>query len=267
MPPPLYSLLDNATTAFDKDKSVTLFARSHREAALDIVFRFYLIQEAFAISEDTVIDWASDYYVDYAFSPYYIQVSPTRIKTALAQLMKEGVLDRIEEEGAIMYQIPAYVRNDKTRMAKVTAEWKFCPMHRPVKPSTKERAYQREKQRQEATSFRKHASRKHWIYYIQWENDPEFVKIGYSSKPVDRVASFLTGSPGRLRLLRLEEVLSQKEELGKHSEFNAYHHRREWFKYEGALKDYIESLDMQPGIELWKQFSPAAKSEIDVDLF
>jgi len=206
------------------------------------------------------------------------------IKATLAKLLRESMIISVNfdiEHKWGGHEIPSYKLSPLVKQ-NIARRWTSCPRYHPKEEQdaiekakaekleaekAKEHAYQQEKQRQEAASFRRHASREHWIYYIQWESDPEFVKIGYSSKPVSRVASFLTGSPERLRLLRLEQVASPKEELKKHSEFNSYHHKREWFKYEGALKDYIESLDANPGIELWEQLSSETKMEILVDFF
>jgi hypothetical protein len=121
-------------------------------------------------------------------------------------------------------------------------------------------AYEEEKKKQ-------NAAKGHHVYYIQWDNDPGFVKIGYSSSPVGRITGFLTGSPRSLRLLRLEPVASAREEAFRHVKFNEYRHAREWFRYEGTLKKYVQSLSVDPAIKLWEQFPAAAKDAIKVEYF
>lgn len=121
-------------------------------------------------------------------------------------------------------------------------------------------AYQKEKAKQDATKG-------HHVYYIQWDNDPGFVKIGYSSSPMGRITGFLTGSPRSLRLLRLEPVASAQEEASRHLMFDEYRHAREWFRYEGGLKEYVQSLSVNPAIKLWERLPAASKGSIDVEYF
>jgi hypothetical protein len=250
------------------------------KAVIDVLVRSHLQGIPFE-GRTSIINKALNYHIAAPMDRY-----PTEreIKATLAKLLRGSMIILVDfniEHMCDRHETPSYKLSPLVK-ENIHRRWTGSPRYHPQEEleaiekakaekikaiEAKERAYQREKQRQEATSFRKHASRKHWIYYVQWENDPEFVKIGYSSKPVDRVASFLTGSPKKLRLLRLEQVLSPREELTKHAKFNAYRHIREWFKYEGALKIYIESLSTSPGIELWEQLSPAIQKEIDVDFF
>lgn len=107
----------------------------------------------------------------------------------------------------------------------------------------------------------------HYVYYIQWENDPAFVKIGYSSSPAGRLAGFLTGSPRNLQILRLEPVASAREETMRHLEFDEYRHAREWFRYEGALKKYVQSLSVDPAVQLWEQLPASSRHSIKVEYF
>jgi hypothetical protein len=126
-------------------------------------------------------------------------------------------------------------------------------------------AYRAEKEKQNASSAAR--TKQHHVYYVQWDNDLDYVKIGYSSAPEGRLTGFLTSSPRKLRLLRLEPVMFAQEESKRHNQFNEHWHRREWFRYEGALRQYIQSLSPAPAIELWNKFSPAAQSEIEVEYF
>ncbi len=81
-----------------------------------------------------------------------------------------------------------------------------------------------------------------YVYFVQWENDPFHVKIGYSTTPIGRFTAFLTVSPHRLKVLGLIEVASQEEEFFLHSFFQEYRVSGEWFKYEGPLQEFIQQL-------------------------
>jgi hypothetical protein len=261
-------------------------AKSATQAVIDVLIKSYNNEIPFE-GKTSIISKALNYRIAAPRDEY---LTEKEIKATLAQLLQKSLIVSVNFNtgitGSTEYQwggveIPSYKLSPLV-IQNIPRRWTRCPRYHPKEEQeaiakakaeklgaekAKEDAYQQEKQRQEAASFRRHASRKHWIYYIQWESDPGFVKIGYSSNPVERVPGFLTGSPERLRLLRLEQVSFPKEELKKHSEFNLYHYKREWFRYEGALKDYIESLDTNPGIELWEQLSPVTRSEILVDFF
>tara|TARA_R110000868_G_scaffold191827_2_gene436107 strand:- start:4 stop:789 length:786 start_codon:yes stop_codon:yes gene_type:complete len=255
-------------------------AKSAMEAVINVLIKSHLNEIPFE-GQTSIIDKALNYRIADPIDKY---LTEEEIKATLAKLLKESMIVSVNfdiEHRWGSHEIPSYKLSALVKK-NIDCRWTPCPRYHPKEEQeaiekakaekieaakTKEDAYQQEKQRQEAASFRRHASRQHWIYYIQWESDLGMVKIGYSSKPVSRVASFLTGSPEKLRLLRLEQVASPKEELKKHDKFKSYHYKREWFKYEGALRDYIESLDTSPGVELWEQLSPMTKSEILVDFF
>jgi hypothetical protein len=81
-----------------------------------------------------------------------------------------------------------------------------------------------------------------YVYFVQWENDPLHVKIGYSTSPIGRFTTFLTSSPHKLRVLGLIEVAAQEEELFLHSFFQEHRVSGEWFKYEGSLQEFIQQL-------------------------
>lgn len=83
-----------------------------------------------------------------------------------------------------------------------------------------------------------------FVYYVRWENDPLFVKIGYTSNLKNRFSSFLTCSPHRLEILRIEETTDSHLEKTLHTKFDDYRMAGEWFKYEGDLERYITGLDV-----------------------
>ena len=91
-----------------------------------------------------------------------------------------------------------------------------------------------------------------FVYYVRWENDPFFVKIGYTTNLKNRFSSFLTCSPHRLEVLRIEETVDDFYEKTLHTKFDDYRTAGEWFKYEGALEKHIASLgiDMRPELLL-----------------
>lgn len=111
------------------------------------------------------------------------------------------------------------------------------------------------------------ASKQSYVYYIQWANDNDFVKIGYSSSIGPRLSSFLTGNPRQLILLRVECVNDQLDEISRHRQFQRYHHAGEWFHYRGALKKHVQQLSCDPGISAWESCSLAVRQRVDVEYF
>ena len=187
------------------------------------------------------------------------------------------------QDGIVYYELPEYMRKNidyykennyinSGRSSEIhlinsnkSTSDKNVPASFGKTKNRNETAYQKEKKRQDvAAASRK---QKHYVYYIQWDNDPSFVKIGYSSSPVGRIAGFLTGNPRKLQILRLEPVTSAQDELARHSKFDKYRHAREWFRYEGALKEYIQSLSVDPAVELWPQLPATSREAIKVEYF
>lgn len=114
-----------------------------------------------------------------------------------------------------------------------------------------------------------------WIYVVQWENDEETVKIGFSCDLKSRLADFLTYSPHSLKVLKVFRG-DQSEEKLLHEKFHAARCSGEWFalspsllfflkeqsrcdtkdarqEFQGAYKDRI----------LWKPMMPAAQERLD----
>jgi len=128
-------------------------------------------------------------------------------------------------------------------------------------------SYLQEKKRQEQTTADKKNKESDSVYYVQWENQQEFVKIGYSKSPAKRIASFLTGNPGKLIVLRIENINSILDEKARHNYFSAYHYTREWFYYQGELREYIQELNCQPAIDIMNQIPSAVAKDIAVEYF
>lgn len=107
----------------------------------------------------------------------------------------------------------------------------------------------------------------HYVYYVQWENDPDYVKIGYSSRPTQRFAEFLTSNPHRLSVLRTEEVDDPLAEIGIHNKFKNFRVNREWFLYSGKLKEYINCLSCETNIKIDQSLSSYQRDNIFVHYF
>jgi len=128
-------------------------------------------------------------------------------------------------------------------------------------------AYAQEKERQEAIALDKKNKEAHSVYYIQWEKDQRFVKIGYSKAPAKRIVGFLTTNPNKLILLRVESVESKLDESVRHNYFAKYHYIREWFHYQGELKEYIQKIDCDLAISVADQIPDSVKTNIMVEYF
>jgi hypothetical protein len=159
--------------------------------------------------------------------------------------------------------------------------WRLCSDSKDLKPIEFSRspgfivkkyddlrgAYAQEKERQEAIALDKKNKETHSVYYIQWENDQQFVKIGYSKAPAKRIVGFLTANPNKLILLRVESVESRLDESVRHDYFAKYHHIREWFHYQGELKEYIQQVDCDLAISIADQIPDSVKTNIIVQYF
>lgn len=214
---------------------------------------------------------------------YYIKNSPNdrcyqeETKAALVQLLEDKLI--VEVFGGychfLHYKLSENITKDYATVSDSFAA-NHCSVYIPIplreeKPLELEtsekltRLHLQEKNNQHLIVNAKQNN--HSVYYIQWSNNPGFVKIGYSSSPKNRFLSFLTGNPERLKIIRLEPVDCASEETARHIAFNEYRHAREWFRYEGTLKQYIQSLSVEPAIQLWNQLSQSSQREIEVEFF
>ena len=69
----------------------------------------------------------------------------------------------------------------------------------------------------------------------------EHIKIGFSSNIKMRMKSFRTSHAGKGKLL-LTIPGNMKNEYNLHKSFKEYKHGLEWFKYEGKLKIFVETI-------------------------
>lgn len=81
---------------------------------------------------------------------------------------------------------------------------------------------------------------KSYVYFIE-ALGYDFIKIGFSSSPQDRLNQLSTGHFAKLRLIAIIEGLEQLEKHIHHC-FAHLRHHREWFHYTDELKEYIEQL-------------------------
>lgn len=77
-----------------------------------------------------------------------------------------------------------------------------------------------------------------YVYFIACG---EFVKIGQSQSPRDRVAALRTGTPHDLKLLKVIKA-GMRTERALHGALKAFHHRFEWFRLEPELAAAIKRL-------------------------
>lgn len=75
-----------------------------------------------------------------------------------------------------------------------------------------------------------------WVYFIE---SGGHIKIGFSSNVPSRMAQIETSSPFPVVILRQERGTVASEEA-YHRRFAVCHLRREWFRFEGALKEFLE---------------------------
>jgi len=107
----------------------------------------------------------------------------------------------------------------------------------------------------------------HHVYYVQWQNDPFHVKIGYSSRPAQRFINFLTSNPHKLIVLRLQKVSHPDEEQRLHHEFKMFRQNREWFAYAGRLREHIEKLNCKTAKRIEDDLAPCHREQILIRSF
>jgi hypothetical protein len=76
----------------------------------------------------------------------------------------------------------------------------------------------------------------HVVYFVRAGN---FVKIGTTSNLDQRLASMLTDNPVEVEVLLIVPG-SKEQEKTFHARFKEFHHRREWFRLDGELAEWIE---------------------------
>lgn len=77
-----------------------------------------------------------------------------------------------------------------------------------------------------------------WVYMVQWGNDKDHVKIGYTTSLKDRLSSFLTYCCKPLIVIKAFRA-NQKEEAHLHEQFASCRVNGEWFSLSPTLRHYI----------------------------
>ena len=79
------------------------------------------------------------------------------------------------------------------------------------------------------------------VYFILYESDPAFIKIGFSDTPQKRMEALSVWCPIPMRLLAtLSGWRTLEAEL--HARFEHLRHRGEWFRAEPELLDFVERV-------------------------
>lgn len=78
-----------------------------------------------------------------------------------------------------------------------------------------------------------------WVYFIESGGR---VKIGFTSNVAARIANIETATPFPVTLLR-QQPGSLDDEAAFHAQFAEYRIKREWFRFEGALKEFLDGGD------------------------
>lgn len=78
-----------------------------------------------------------------------------------------------------------------------------------------------------------------WVYFLRVG---QRIKIGHAINVENRLKALQTGSPEKIEVV-MAVLGGRRQEERYHARFNAQHERGEWFRYEGALKEFLlESL-------------------------
>lgn len=78
-------------------------------------------------------------------------------------------------------------------------------------------------------------SAREWIYVIRMS---EFIKIGYSRNPINRIRGLQEYSPAEIEVLSVKPG-SMADERALHSRFRGSRSRGEWFHSTDAIEDWI----------------------------
>lgn len=158
---------------------------------------------------------------------------------ALVQLVY-AIEDRIKSKNKIpVERIESALRSLAYERVVKSCGDGHLSLHSAYAPKViKESPYNAEKRKIEEKEKQKV---KGFVYCVMWDNDKDHVKIGYTTNPPQRFASFLTSSPHCLRLVGLSEADGPQRELEMHKRFKEYHVNGEWFRCEGLLRDYLST--------------------------
>lgn len=78
-----------------------------------------------------------------------------------------------------------------------------------------------------------------WIYVVQWANDGEAVKIGFTTDLKQRLVSFLTVCRHKLIVLKAFKA-NQEEEFALHARFDGCRDNGEWFHFSPGIRRFLK---------------------------
>lgn len=136
----------------------------------------------------------------------------------------------------------------------------------PVLPSDEELGLARESVQKKKRSVKRNqrASSVAGVVYFITTKDALFVKIGFSTKPQERVQALQTSSPVKLSLLAMIPGTMETERYF-HELFSDYRTDGEWFRLEGDLMFAITLLKSDAFMQSVSKKSPAhAQLALDV---
>jgi len=81
------------------------------------------------------------------------------------------------------------------------------------------------------------------VYFITYDNNDTWVKIGWSTDCLDRFKSFTTGSPHDIIVLAVLETNDEQLERKYHSAFHDVRGRGEWFERVAELDEIITDFN------------------------
>jgi predicted nucleic acid-binding Zn ribbon protein len=116
--------------------------------------------------------------------------------------------------------------------------------------------YLQELERQAKRDQKKEITEKCFVYYCAWEDRPNAIKIGYTTNVLNRMKSFLTGSPSNLLILAISQVDGPEDEAELHRKFQSSRIRGEWFDIDSSHEfvSHIFALNQSLAISIHQQF-------------
>lgn len=102
------------------------------------------------------------------------------------------------------------------------------------------------------------------VYFAQEVDNPDLVKIGHVKGDKDRAAAskrlsqLQVGNPRQLQIVALRKG-TREDERSIHWECSKHHHRGEWFRMEGVVRDHVARGQLDTPItieENEKRFDP-----------
>jgi hypothetical protein len=81
------------------------------------------------------------------------------------------------------------------------------------------------------------------IYFITEENCEEYIKIGHTKHPTERISKLQMGNPRKIKLIGVIANANYDLELELHMKFEKDRCVGEWFKYTDEIKNWLKEND------------------------